>query len=139
MLSFPELDSLSLSNIEDEQSVVEAGSKIESKPAEELIDLTPPNLIASTPISTPVKVSSKLTNLDKENSIVKTRSPVNITPAKRVPFGDINRPLQPASPRFALQNKQKLNLRVELQRTSIKADWKLNSSSHCEIKKFLFG
>jgi len=122
ILSFPELDSLSLSNIEDELSIIETGPKVESKPVEELLDFTLSNITASTPTSTPIKVSSKVTNLDKENSIVKTRSPINLTPAKRVPFGDINRSVQPASPRFALQNKQKLNLRAEIQRSSVKAD-----------------
>lgn len=123
ILNFPELDSLSLSNIEDDLSLTETGpKKPENKPVEETLDFSLTNVTASTPASTPIKVLTKMTLMDKENSVVKTHSPVSQTPTKRVPFGDINRPMQPASPRFALQSRQKLNLRAELQRSSLKAD-----------------
>jgi len=117
-LNFPELDSLSLSNIEeDDVSVIETSSNLETKSVEELIDFSSSSVTASTP----TKTSTKIANKDKENSIVKTHSPSSLTPAKRVPFGDVNRPLA-ASPRFALQNKQKLILRAEIQRSSMKID-----------------
>jgi hypothetical protein len=140
VLNFADLDCLSLSNIEEDDSIVSgevpARMVIEDLSVPMITDELPAPFIeetldfsslviaaSSTPTSSPVKISSKsrrtVTNnvVIDENSFGKSNSPVNggnsLLARPRVPFGEVNRPSL-ASPRLQLQHKQRHVVRTEI-------------------------
>ncbi len=135
VLNFTDLDCLSLSNIEEDSSLIteevpeEVPEGVPAPSAEETFDFSSLVIPASsTPAPSPVKqpTSNKTkrpvtNNVVDENSFGKNNSPLSSpNPQKnapsvrpRVPFGDVNRPAL-ASPRLHLQNKQRHLVRSEL-------------------------
>ncbi|XP_032794669.2 uncharacterized protein LOC116931228 [Daphnia magna] len=141
VLDFADLDCLSLSNIEEDGSVISEEPPTASATVDDtvavVIDATPSLTeeiydfssfvitSSSTPRSSPVKPSSKpkrpvsinnVVTVD-ENCFGKSNSPMNggnsLLARPRVPFGDVNRPVL-ASPRLQLQNKQRRVVRTEI-------------------------
>ena len=142
VLNFTDLDTLSISNIEEDASLlteeVQNQEVLEEVPeevpeetpvlfAEETFNLSSLVITASsTPTPSPIKPQGKskrlvANNVVDENSFGKNSSPLispnpqkNASSARpRVPFGDVNRPAL-ASPRLHLQNKQRLLVRSEI-------------------------
>ncbi|KAI9559974.1 hypothetical protein GHT06_013982 [Daphnia sinensis] len=143
VLDFADLDCLSLSNIEEDGSLISEEPPTDSATVNDavavpvVIDATPPFTeetcdfssfvitSSSTPRSSPVKPSSKPKRPISTNNVVtvdencfgKSNSPINgsnsLLARPRVPFGDVNRPVL-ASPRLQLQNKQKRVVRSEI-------------------------
>lgn len=126
VLNFTDLDSLSLSNIEDDQTVNNEGSiSVNTEEpvlasSEETIDFSSLVIAASsTPAPSPAKPINKIkrpvSTVVDENSF--SKSPMSGGSANsarpRIPFGDVNRPSL-ASPRLHLQNKQKHLVRSEI-------------------------
>ena len=138
VLNFADLDCLSLSNIEEDDSVFTEELPIplitKEPPASVITDEFPAQFIeetldfsslviaaSSTPTSSPVKTSSKSRRTVTSNVVIdenifgKSNSPVNggNSARPRVPFGDVNRPSL-ASPRLQLQHKQRHVVRTEI-------------------------
>lgn len=128
VLDFADLDSLSLSNIEEDQTVNNEeclsvnGEEPVLIPTEETIDFSSLVIAASsTPAPSPIKPLNKIKRpvsshvVVDENSFSKSPMSGGNPPLARprVPFGEINRPSL-ASPRLHLQNKQKHLVRSEI-------------------------
>ncbi|XP_057379586.1 uncharacterized protein LOC130701664 [Daphnia carinata] len=141
VLNFADLDCLSLSNIEEDASLISeepptASATIDDAVAAPVDTDTTPSYTeetydfssfvitsSSTPRSSPVKPSGKPKRPVNTNNVVtvdencfgKSNSPMNggnsLLGRPRVPFGDVNRPVL-ASPRLQLQNKQRRVVRT---------------------------
>ena len=84
---------------------------------DDALDFTLSSITTSTPTPSARK---QLVSAKTKKQAMKENVPTKITPGsgpRRVPFGDVN-----ASPRLHLINRQKMNLRSEIQRNSIKMD-----------------
>ena len=128
VLNFTDLDCLSLSNIEEPQE--EEGGEEPQQEEKETLNLESFGLVlaTSTPTPSPIKTSSNRINLQPNRSSKKDENSFNTScsgksinlahsPSSsrpRVPLGNVNRPSLVASPRLALQNRQKQSLRNEL-------------------------